>query len=58
MGQLANAVPIALPLPTLHLPIHAPQTCLDINECLSISQLDPKCTCERCACKNTYGGYE
>eukprot|EP00887_Chlorella_sp_A99_P001340 scaffold14.g1340.t1 len=34
------------------------QTCLDINECLSISQLDANCTCERCACKNTYGGYE
>lgn len=34
------------------------QVCLDINECLSISQLDPKCTCERCACNNTRGGYE
>ncbi|PRW50883.1 vacuolar-sorting receptor 3-like [Chlorella sorokiniana] len=34
------------------------ETCLDINECLSISQLDPKCTCERCACNNTRGGYE
>lgn len=34
------------------------ETCLDINECLSISQLDPKCTCDRCACKNTFGGYE
>ena len=34
------------------------ETCLDINECLSITQLDPKCTCERCGCKNTYGGYE
>jgi len=34
------------------------ETCLDINECLSISQLDPNCTCARCACKNTYGGYE
>ena len=34
------------------------ETCLDINECLSISQLDPQCTCERCACKNLYGTYE
>ena len=34
------------------------QTCLDINECLSISQLDPNCTCARCGCKNTYGGYQ
>ena len=34
------------------------ETCLDINECLSVSQLDPNCTCARCACKNTYGGYE
>lgn len=34
------------------------QTCLDINECLSVSQLDPNCTCERCACKNLRGGYE
>ncbi|KAL4443975.1 hypothetical protein ABPG75_011712 [Micractinium tetrahymenae] len=34
------------------------ETCLDINECLSVSQLDPKCTCERCACKNLRGGYE
>jgi PA domain len=34
------------------------ESCLDINECLSITQLDPKCTCERCGCKNTYGGYE
>lgn len=34
------------------------QACLDINECTSISQLDPACTCERCACNNTRGGYE
>ena len=34
------------------------ETCLDINECLSLAHLDPKCTCDRCACKNTYGGYE
>ena len=34
------------------------ESCLDINECLSVSQLDPNCTCDRCACKNTYGGYE
>lgn len=34
------------------------ETCLDINECLSISQLDANCTCDRCACKNTFGGYE
>ena len=34
------------------------EKCLDINECLSISQLDPNCTCPRCGCKNTFGGYE
>lgn len=34
------------------------ETCLDINECLSLSSLDPECTCERCACRNKYGGYE
>jgi hypothetical protein len=36
------------------------ETCLDINECLTIdaTQLDAKCTCERCACKNVFGGYE
>ena len=34
------------------------ESCLDINECLSISQLDPNCTCDRCACQNTFGGYE
>ena len=45
--------------PTHHPPTHPPlQTCLDINECLSISQLNPNCTCARCACKNTRGGYE
>ena len=36
------------------------ETCLNINECVSASpaDLDPKCTCDRCACKDTYGGYE
>ena len=34
------------------------ETCLDVNECLSVTQLDPSCTCARCACKNTRGGYE
>ena len=46
------------PLPPTRAPCLHMQTCLDINECLSITQLDPKCTCERCACKNTRGGYE
>lgn len=33
------------------------EACLNINECVSASlgDLDPKCTCERCACKDTYG---
>lgn len=31
--------------------------CRDKNECLTLS-LDEDCTCERCACHNTYGGYE
>ncbi|GAB4818464.1 hypothetical protein N2152v2_005510 [Parachlorella kessleri] len=39
-------------------PTSGEEECLDINECLSISHLDPNCTCERCACKNTYGGYQ
>lgn len=34
------------------------EICLDINECLSVSSLEPNCTCERCACKNTFGGYQ
>ena len=36
------------------------EACLNINECVSASpaDLDPKCTCPRCACKDTYGGYE
>lgn len=34
------------------------EICLDINECLSISDLHPNCTCDRCACKNIFGGYE
>ncbi len=33
------------------------KSCLDINECLSITQLDPNCTCARCGCKNSFGGY-
>ena len=34
--------------------------CLNINECVSTeaADLDPKCTCERCACQDTYGGYK
>ena len=36
------------------------ETCLDINECLTIdaAQLDANCTCERCACKNVFGSYQ
>jgi len=36
------------------------EVCLDINECLStdLGSLEPDCTCDRCACKNVYGGYE
>ena len=36
------------------------EQCLNINECVSTeaAALDPKCTCERCACKDTKGGYE
>lgn len=36
------------------------EVCLDINECLTtdLSTLEPDCACERCACKNTFGGYE
>lgn len=36
------------------------ETCLNVNECLSVDRatLDPACTCERCACKDTYGSYE
>ena len=36
------------------------ETCLDINECLTIdaAQLDANCTCERCACKNIFGSYQ
>jgi len=36
------------------------ETCLDINECLTIdaAQLDSNCTCERCACKNVFGSYQ
>lgn len=41
-----------------HLETDGSETCLDINECLSISHLDPNCTCPRCGCKNTFGGYE
>ena len=35
------------------------KACLNINECVSASlgDLDPKCTCERCACKDTYGEF-
>ncbi|GMH32879.1 hypothetical protein BSKO_00713 [Bryopsis sp. KO-2023] len=35
----------------------APAVCKDKNECLTLS-LEEECTCERCACHNTYGGYE
>ena len=33
--------------------------CLNINECESTEAavLNSKCTCERCACKDTRGGY-
>ncbi|KAI3427174.1 hypothetical protein D9Q98_007111 [Chlorella vulgaris] len=41
-----------------HVDAQGVETCLDLNECLSVSQLDPKCTCPRCACNNTRGGYE
>lgn len=41
-----------------HMEADGSETCLDINECLSISQLDPNCTCPRCACNNTRGGYQ
>lgn len=41
-----------------HMEPDGSESCLDINECLSITQLDPNCTCDRCACKNTWGGYE
>ncbi|KAK9843909.1 hypothetical protein WJX84_009562 [Apatococcus fuscideae] len=36
------------------------ETCLNVNECTSVDKatLDPACTCERCACKDTYGSYE
>ena len=35
------------------------ETCLNINECLTSSpeDLNPDCTCERCACQDTFGGY-
>ena len=34
--------------------------CININECVttSVSQLRDECTCERCACQDTLGGYE
>ncbi|EIE18502.1 hypothetical protein COCSUDRAFT_49231 [Coccomyxa subellipsoidea C-169] len=44
----------------LHVGEGGKEKCLNINECVSTeaADLDPKCTCERCACKDTYGGYE
>jgi hypothetical protein len=43
-----------------HLDEGGHEQCLNINECVSTeaAALDPKCTCERCACKDTKGGYE
>jgi hypothetical protein len=38
-------------------PVTKNETCLDINECLSVSTLPKECTCPRCACVNSYGGY-
>lgn len=35
------------------------EECLDVNECWSAgTSLGTNCTCERCACKNIWGGYE
>lgn len=35
------------------------EECLDVNECWSAgTSLGTNCTCERCACKNVWGGYE
>ncbi|KAK9804195.1 hypothetical protein WJX72_000406 [[Myrmecia] bisecta] len=36
------------------------EVCLNINECISTqaADLDPKCTCDRCACQDTIGGYQ
>jgi hypothetical protein len=43
-----------------HTDANGRETCLNINECVSTAaaQLDPACTCDRCACKDTPGGYE
>ncbi|CAK0785896.1 hypothetical protein CVIRNUC_009109 [Coccomyxa viridis] len=43
-----------------HVDAKGHEQCLNINECVSTeaAALDPKCTCERCACKDTKGGYE
>lgn len=35
------------------------EECLDVNECWSAgTSLGHNCTCERCACHNTWGSYE
>ena len=59
----ASPPPARLPAQADPLSFHLPaaaclQTCMDINECLSISELPANCTCPRCGCKNKYGGYE
>ena len=43
-----------------HVDAKGHEQCLNITECVSTeaAALDPKCTCERCACKDTKGGYE
>lgn len=34
------------------------QSCEDLDKCRAVSISDPACTCERCACINTIGGYK
>lgn len=43
-----------------HVDENGKERCLNMNECVSTEagDLDPRCTCERCACLDTYGSYE
>ena len=43
-----------------HTDANGAETCLNINECLSTgaAQLDPACSCDRCACQDAPGGYK